>query len=36
LILADFGVDGFEREVVVTPYRLRNITEIPVEYRREI
>lgn len=35
-ILAYFGVDGFEREVVVTPYRLRNITEIPVEYRREI
>ncbi len=35
-ILAYFGADGFEREVVVTPHQLRKITEIPVECRREI
>ena len=35
-ILAYFGEERGEREVVVTPHRLRNITEVPVTYRREL
>lgn len=33
-ILAYFGVDNFEKEVVLNPQYLTNITEIPVEYKR--
>jgi len=33
-ILAFFGVDSYEREVVINPSKLQNITEIPVVYDR--
>jgi len=33
-ILAYFGVENFEQEVVINPSKLKNITEIPVEYKR--